>query len=77
MAATVMTLSWTRRIWWWLRQVSGDAAYDNYLRHCGSENLICTGAACSGAKTFHTRVSPKQFYLERLERKYARISRCC
>lgn len=39
-AKTRIRVSITRglaRAWWWLRQVSGDAAYDNYLRHAARD----------------------------------------
>ncbi len=52
------------RAWWWLRQVSGDAAYENYVRWAGRE-------AASRVQ------SPEEFYLDTLRRKYARVSRCC
>jgi uncharacterized short protein YbdD (DUF466 family) len=52
------------RAWWWLRQVSGDAAYENYVRRAG--------------RAVASRVlSREEFYLDTLRRKYARVSRCC
>jgi len=59
----------TRTFWWWLRQIFGDAAYENYLRH--------EGARCPGAQTAPNAVSEQQFYLERLRRRHNGISRCC
>jgi hypothetical protein len=47
--------------WRWLRQVSGDDAYERYLRRA-------TGGP---------RLSPSEFYRQGLERKYARPCRCC
>lgn len=47
--------------WWWLRQVTGDAAYDNYLRH----------------HLHSPTLSRTQFYRDSLRRKYSTINRCC
>lgn len=52
------------RAWWWLRQFSGDAAYDNYLRSVAHQGRGCL-------------LSVEEFYLEQLHRRYAGISRCC
>ena len=51
--------------WRWLREWSGDAAYERYLRAV---------ATCAGAKP---TLTPAQFYLEHLNRKYSHPSRCC
>lgn len=48
--------------WWWLRQVTGDAAYDNYLHSSGSQPH---------------NLSRVQFYRDSLRRKYSSINRCC
>lgn len=55
-------------LWWWLRQMSGDAAYENYLR-----------AACvnSGAASDVQPLSREEFYLDALRRRYSGVSRCC
>lgn len=60
-------------LWWWLRQVSGDADYENYMRRgsrdsCPSinQNRVSRGA-----------ISAEEFYLENLRRKHSRINRCC
>ena len=55
-----------RRAWTWLRQVSGDAAYENYLRHATREGHPDTESLTRG-----------QFYLDSLRRRYSTISRCC
>lgn len=56
-----------RRTWWYLRQLSGDAAYENYLRsRRGPE-------AAAGAPP----AAPAEFYLESLARRYSRPNRCC
>jgi len=55
------------KLWTWLRQVSGDAAYENYLR--------------SQRRRRHaTAVAPlsrEEFYVDSLRRKYTGVSRCC
>jgi hypothetical protein len=65
-----------RKAWWWLRQVSGDAAYENYLawraRHAGRPGLHgCAGShACA-------LPSAEEFYMDALRRRYTGVSRCC
>jgi len=59
-----------RRAWWWLRQVTGDAAYENYL---GSRARPESRSRPDGPSV----VSREQFYLQMLERKYTSASRCC
>jgi hypothetical protein len=49
-------------LWWWLREVSADAAYENYLRRASGTPEV---------------LSAEQFFLSRLKRKYSRVSRCC
>lgn len=56
------------RLWWWLRQVSGDAAYENYLR--SARQGLRSGKE-AGA------LSAAEFYLDALRRRYTRASRCC
>jgi uncharacterized short protein YbdD (DUF466 family) len=55
------------RAWWYLRQVSGDAAYENYLRSRDSQN-------CDSAAPPPTR---EEFYLEEITRRNSRPNRCC
>ncbi len=55
-----------RTAWRWLRQVTGDAAYENYLLHT---------AAKSGAPL--SKMSRAEFYADSLRRKYSTINRCC
>jgi len=57
------------RAWWWLRQVSGDDAYENYLRRA------VAGKARGGKDA--RPMSPEEFYLDALRRRYAGVSRCC
>ena len=70
-----------RAAWWWLRQVTGDAAYENYLwsvAGAGSAERATTAqqphrSVASPA----TVLSPEELFLDALRRKYARVSRCC
>jgi len=74
-----------RSIWWWLRQVTGDAAYENYL--CWASQRGGTAAVRNpvpgsvvlgdAADTCRGLLSPERFYLDTLGRKYAGVSRCC
>jgi uncharacterized short protein YbdD (DUF466 family) len=63
-----------RGVWVWLRQVSGDAAYDNYLRSMrrssAYDSLASPDAVCAP-------LSRADFYLDSLRRRYSTISRCC
>lgn len=52
------------RLWLWLREWCGDAAYERYLRAATRNAQSCIA----------TR---EQFYLQQLERKYSKPSRCC
>ncbi len=61
-----------RRAWWWLRQTSGDAAYEIYLRSAAPPRAPGPGIS-SGAPI----LSRQEFYLEALCRKYSGVSRCC
>jgi uncharacterized short protein YbdD (DUF466 family) len=72
-----------RNIWSWIRQVSGDAAYDNYLRstrriaemaRAGSCTMY---AGCSTHATTAQLLTREEFYLHALRRRYSTISRCC
>jgi len=51
--------------WWYLRQISGDAAYENYLRRASK---------ASGNSRTLTR---EEFYLDAVRRRYTGVSRCC
>jgi len=61
-----------RQGWFWLRQVSGDAAYEDYLR-----SLRRAGLSGSEAASSATPLSPAEFYLDVLHRRYSSLSRCC
>ena len=50
-------------LWSWLRQVSGDAAYENYLRHASASRCL--------------PLTRSQFYVDSARRQYSTPSRCC
>jgi uncharacterized short protein YbdD (DUF466 family) len=58
-----------RQIWWVLRQIFGDAAYENYLRSV--QRNWAQDANVSAP------LSRDEFYLDSLQRKYSKINRCC
>ena len=70
-ARSIRTATWEQftsiasRIWWWFRQVSGDAAYENYVR--GAKAAQAAGAL----------LTREEFYLDALCRRYSGVSRCC
>jgi hypothetical protein len=74
MRAQSVMVSAMEKFWWWLRQVTGDAAYENYLGLASRRSR--NPAICHPHNAGNT-VSAEQFYVERMQRKYARISRCC
>lgn len=53
-----------RIFWLGLRQWSGDSAYETYL-------------ACAKRQPAKRPLSAAEFYVEQLNRKYSRPSRCC
>jgi len=55
--------------WWWLRQMSGDAAYENYLAH--------RRAIRKAPEAHDAAMSRAEFYADALRRRYSGISRCC
>lgn len=62
----------TRWVWWWFRQVSGDSAYENYLRSTASLNPDSIGS-----RPAETLLSREEFFLDGLRRRYSGVSRCC
>ncbi|MFZ0737211.1 MAG: YbdD/YjiX family protein [Candidatus Acidiferrales bacterium] len=56
------------KTWRYLRQITGDAAYENYLRHCALET--------HPERTAKT-MTRGEFYTDSLRRRYSGISRCC
>ena len=53
-----------RTVWQGLREWSGDAAYETYVR-------------CAVKQQVARVLSREEFYVEQLKRKYSRVSRCC
>jgi len=53
-----------QRVWQGLREWSGDAAYEKYVQ-------------CSGRTDGGKPLTPEEFYVDQLNRKYARPNRCC
>jgi uncharacterized short protein YbdD (DUF466 family) len=81
-----------RAVWWWLRQVMGDASYDTYLRSATEPSFRVRrggrgiplppanvqGASCCGNAPEGGRLlTREEFYLDALRRRYSGISRCC
>ena len=64
----ISNLKW---LWLWLREMSGDAAYEHYL---ASVRRSETHGRCPR----HSQpLSRQEFYLEHLQRRYAGVNRCC
>lgn len=61
-------------VWVWLRQVSGDAAYDNYLRSIRRSAAYDSLASLDAARA---PLSRAEFYLDAVRRRYSTVSRCC
>jgi len=53
-----------QEFWLRVREWCGDAAYERYRRVASRENSAYV-------------LTPEQFYLQQLERKYSRPNRCC
>jgi len=53
-----------RKLWQGLREWSGDAAYETYAR-------------CAARQRGVRVLSREEFYVEQLQKKYSRVSRCC
>jgi len=78
--------NWPRNIWRWIRQVSGDAAYENYLRStlrvaqaemARIDARTMQAGCCSTHATSAQPLSRSEFYLDALQRRYSTVSRCC
>jgi len=52
-------------VWKFVRELSGDDAYERYLRHCEREHPA------------QTPLSRKSFWDGQLDRKWSGVSRCC
>lgn len=69
-------------LWWWLRQVLGDAAYENYLRSTqrsavGAHLCVRPPGAGTHLRPSQRIMSREEFFLDSLRRRYSTISRCC
>ena len=53
------------RVWLGIREWCGDAAYERYLK--SQKRATCTAAL----------LTREQFYVEQLQKRYSRVSRCC
>jgi uncharacterized short protein YbdD (DUF466 family) len=53
------------RVWLGIREWCGDAAYERYLK-------VQAKHKCSAAL-----LSREDFYVEQLQKRYSRVSRCC
>ena len=62
----------SRWVWWWFRQVSGDAAYENYLR-----SVLALPSRGLGSRPAQAVLSREEFFLDVLRRRYSGVSRCC
>jgi uncharacterized short protein YbdD (DUF466 family) len=60
---------YARQTWWALRQIFGDAAYENYLQSVRRSEIHGEKVAAP--------LSRDEFYLDSLQRRYSKISRCC
>jgi uncharacterized short protein YbdD (DUF466 family) len=57
-----------RRAWWMVRQITGDAAYENYV---GAKEQARGSLGCE------RKMTQEEFYVDSLRRRYSRVSRCC
>ena len=64
-AVTKSMLRALRRFWRGLREWCGDAAYERYLHSVRSHEKACPV------------LSPAEFYVEQLNRRYSKPNRCC
>jgi uncharacterized short protein YbdD (DUF466 family) len=57
-----------RNAWWMVRQITGDAAYENYVaaRWQGRRSEGC-----------ERRMTEEEFYVDSIRRRYSQVSRCC
>ena len=53
------------RVWLGIREWCGDAAYERYLK--SQKRTTCSAAL----------LTREQFYVEQLQKRYSRVSRCC
>jgi uncharacterized short protein YbdD (DUF466 family) len=57
-----------RSVWWMVRQITGDAAYENYL---AATQQARRSEGCE------RRMTEEEFYVDSIRRRYSRVSRCC
>ncbi len=57
-----------QKVWRYLRELTGDAAYENYLKYCAANE------SNSNPRKTMTRA---EFYNDAQRRKYSTINRCC
>ena len=62
---------------WWFRQVTGDAAYENYLRSARRESAGARHSSPAEPVDVAPVMSREEFFLDSLRRRYSTISRCC
>lgn len=60
-----MTSRFLRHFWRGLREWCGDAAYETYLRSKSAQG------------TSYRKLTPSEFYVEQLNRRYSKPNRCC
>lgn len=60
-----MLSHWLRAAWRYLREVSGDDAYERYLAHHASQHAG------------ETQMTPKEYFAERQRQKWSGVTRCC
>ncbi len=63
-------ISALKKAWRYVREVTGDTAYENYAKYCAANNSNSNPAAPA-------TMSRAEFYSESLKRKYSTINRCC
>ena len=64
-------------IWQGIREASGDAAYENYLRAAQRGHTRSNPVSPPSCGQTRAPLSRREFYLESLRRRYSGISRCC
>ena len=52
-----------RKLWEYLREAAGEYDYPRYRKHAASRG--------------EEPLSPQEFYLQQLQRRYSRLSQCC
>lgn len=65
MGAVTAMVRWSGAAWRYLREVSGDDAYERYLAHHASRHAG------------ETPMTPKEYFAERQRQKWSGVTRCC